>query len=141
MGSRARRAGRIIVEVDHASLSPGLRGEAHRVVSDDVTAIALRSGDVPVLGTPAILGLIEEAACAAVNGALEDGQTSVGMWVELEHLAPSSVGAAVTATAELMAVDGRTLEFTCEARDGQTLVARARHRRAVVDRERFLGRL
>jgi fluoroacetyl-CoA thioesterase len=122
-------------------LALGLRGEARRVVGDDATAIALGSGDVPVLGTPAVLALIEEAACAAVNSALEEGRTSVGTWVELEHLVPSKVGAEVTATAELTGVDGRTLEFSCEAREGHTLVARARHRRAVVDRERFLGRL
>ena len=123
------------------TLSPGLRGEARRVVGDDATAIALGSGDVPVLGTPAVLALIEEAACAAVNGALDDGRTSVGTWVELEHLAPSKVWVEVVATADLTRVDGHTLEFSCEARDGETLVARARHRRAVVDRERFLGRL
>lgn len=121
--------------------APGLHGEARRIVGDDATAIALGSGDVPVLGTPAVLALIEEAACAAVNGALEDGRTSVGTWVELEHLAPSKVGAEVVATADLTRVDGRSLEFSCEAHDGETLVARARHRRAVVDRERFLGRL
>jgi predicted thioesterase len=122
-------------------LSPGLRGDARRVVTDDVTAIALGSGDVPVLGTPTLLALIEEAACAAVAGSIDDGRTSVGTWVELEHLAPSKVGASVIAAAELTAVDGKILEFTCEVRDGDVVVARARHRRAVVDRERFLGRL
>ena len=121
-------------------LAPGLRGEARRVVGDDATSIALGSGDVPVLGTPAVLALIEQAACAAVDGAIEDGRTSVGTWVDLEHLAPSRVGAEVTATADLTRVDGRTLEFSCEVHDGRSLVARARHRRAVVDRERFLGR-
>lgn len=110
-------------------------------MSEDATAVALGSGDVPVLGTPAVLALIEEAACAAVNGALEDGRTSVGTWVELEHSSPSKVGAEIVATAELTRIDGRTIEFTCEARDGQTVVARARHRRTLVDRERFLGRL
>lgn len=122
-------------------LSIGLRGEARRVVSEDATAIALGSGDVPVLGTPALLALVEEAACAAVAGSLDDGRTSVGTWVELEHLTPSKVGAEVFATAELTAVDEKTLEFTCAVRDGDTVVARARHRRAVVDREIFLGRL
>lgn len=122
-------------------LSVGSRGEARRVVTDDATAMALGSGDVPVLGTPAILAVIEEAACAAITGALDDGRTSVGTWVELEHLAPSKVGAEVVATVELTGVDGKTLAFTGEVRDGDAVVARARHRRAVVDRERFLERL
>lgn len=105
----------------------------------ELTAENLGSGDVPVLGTPAVLALIEEAAVAAVRDALEPGATSVGTWAELEHLAPSRVGAEVRAAAELTAVDGRRLEFACEAYEGDTLIARARHRRLVVDRERFLG--
>ncbi len=118
----------------------GTRGEARRTVTAADTAEALGSGDVPVFGTPAVLALVEEAACAAVAGALDEGRTSVGTWVELEHVAPSVVGAEVTATAELTGADGKVLEFTCEVRDGDRVVARARHRRAIVDRERFLGR-
>jgi len=123
-----------------SALSPGLRGEARRVVTDESTAAALGSGDVPVLGTPAVLALIEQAACAAIAHALPDPDTSVGTWAELEHRAPSKIGAEVVATAELVAVDGRMLEFSCEVRDGSNVVATARHRRAVVDRERFLAR-
>jgi fluoroacetyl-CoA thioesterase len=119
----------------------GTRGEARRTVTSADTAEALGSGDVPVLGTPAVLALVEEAACAAIADRLEAGRTSVGTWVELEHVAPSAVGAEVIASAELTSADGTILEFTCEVRDGDRVVARARHRRAIVDRERFLGRL
>lgn len=107
---------------------------------EEDTAVALGSGDVPVLGTPAVLALMEAAACAAIASALDPNTTSVGTWAELEHLAPSNVGATVEATAELIAVDGRTLEFTCEARDGSTVIGRAKHKRAIVDREKFLAR-
>ena len=110
-------------------------------MTEDLTAVRLGSGDVPVLGTPAVLAVLEEAACDAIRSALPDGATSVGTWVELEHLVASKVGAEITATAELVNSDGKTLEFTCEARDGDLVVARARHRRAIVDRQRFLGRL
>lgn len=123
--------------MDLGSLRPGLTGRAHLTVTDANTAAALGSGDVPVLGTPAVLALIEQAACDALRGALPGGATSVGSWVELEHLAPSRIGAEVTATASLDAVDGRRLSFTCEARDGDALVARASHRRVVVTRARF----
>ncbi len=119
----------------------GARGEARRTVTGAETAEALGSGDVPVLGTPAVVSLIEQAACAAVAGALDKGHTSVGSWVELEHLAPSKVGAEVIASVELTSADGKVLEFACEVRDGDRVVARARHRRVIVDRERFLGRL
>jgi predicted thioesterase len=120
------------------SLSAGLRGEARKLVTDDLTAVRLGSGDVPVFGTPALLALIEEAAVTALRGALPDDSTSVGVHVELDHLLPSRVGAEVRALATLTMVEGRSLTFECEAYDGDTLIGRAQHRRAVVDRERFL---
>jgi len=129
---------RIIVTMGGTSLSAGLRGESRHVVTPEVTAEALRSGDVPVFGTPALLALIEEAAVTALLGALPEGTTSVGVHVELDHLAPSRVGAEVRALATLTAVEGRALTFECEAYDGDTLIGRAVHRRAVVDREKFL---
>jgi predicted thioesterase len=103
-----------------------------------MTAKALGSGDVPVFGTPALLALIEEAAVTALLGALDDGMTSVGVHVELDHLAPSRVGAEVRALATLTAVEGRALTFECEAYDGETLIGRATHKRAIVNREKFL---
>ena|SRR5438093_10603665 len=120
---------------------PGLRGEAARTVTDELTAERLGSGSVPVFGTPALLAMIEDAAVAAVAGAVQPGSTTVGIWVELEHIAPSRVGARVHATAELKAVNGRTLEFECEAFEAGKLIGRARHRRAVVEMERFLARI
>ena len=108
------------------------------MVTPDMTAEQLGSGDVPVFGTPALLALSEEAAVTAVRDALSDGQTSVGTHVELDHLAPSRVGAEVRALATLTAVEGRALTFECEAYDGDTLIGRASHKRSVVDRERFL---
>jgi predicted thioesterase len=120
-------------------LEPGLRAKAHVIVTEEQTAVELGSGDVAVLGTPALLALMERAAYAAVAGALADGDTSVGIWADLEHLAASKPGAEVTVEAELVAVDGKVLEFSCEAREGTKVVARARHKRAVVNRERFLA--
>ncbi len=124
-----------------SDLVPGLRGTARRSVTEDLSAERLGSGSVPVLGTPALLAMIEDAAVAAISGALSDGSTSVGTWVELEHLAPSRMGAEVSATAELVTVEGRKLEFSCDAHEGDKVIGRARHRRAVVNRERFLGGL
>jgi fluoroacetyl-CoA thioesterase len=118
-------------------VTAGSTGEARRIVTSEQTAIALGSGDVAVFGTPALLALIEEAAVAAVHGQLADGMTSVGARVELEHLAPSRVGAEVRAIARVTRAEGRTLEFECEAYDGETLIGRATHRRAIVPRARF----
>jgi fluoroacetyl-CoA thioesterase len=120
-------------------LHAGLRASLARVVTEALTAEALGSGDVPVLATPAVLAMMEEAACAAIRPALRAGQTTVGTRVELEHLAPSKIGATVDVTSELTSVDGRTLEFACETREADRVVARARHARVVVDREWFLA--
>jgi predicted thioesterase len=110
-------------------------------VTPDLTAEAVGSGTVPVFSTPSLLAMMEDAAVAAVGSCLADGDTTVGVYAELEHLAASAVGASVRATATLVSVDGRIVEFTCEAYDGHRLIGRARHRRAIVNREAFLARL
>jgi predicted thioesterase len=121
-------------------LVPGLSATVPLTVSDTDTAVALRSGDVPVLATPRLVALVEEATVAAVAPALGPADTTVGTRVELDHLAPTLVGATVQASAELVAVDGRRLEFAVAVLQGQTLLAQGRVLRVVVDRERFLGR-
>ena len=123
------------------TLQPGLRGTAELTVAEADTAAALGSGDVPVLGTPRLVALLEAAAVAALHGHLDAGTTSVGSSVEVEHLAATPIGATVQAEAALVAVDGRTLRFEVRARDERAEVARGVHRRAVVDRERFLQRV
>jgi fluoroacetyl-CoA thioesterase len=119
----------------------GLVGEVVHVVSRQDTAVALGSGDVPVLGTPRVAALVEEATVAAVRDALAEGETTVGLVVELEHLRPTGVGATVAARATLTAVDGRRLEFAVQVTGDGRDVARGRVVRSVVDREVFLSRV
>jgi predicted thioesterase len=119
-------------------LQPGLAGRATLTVTDQDTAIALKSGQVPVLATPRVVALAEEATCEAVSAALDEGQTTVGMRVQLDHLAPSGVGASVTAEATLEKIEGRRLVFTVSVNDDQGLIAAGKITRVVVDTERFL---
>lgn len=121
------------------ALVPGLRAAFDHTVADQDTAIALGSGDVPVLATPRVLALAERATVAAVAGAIGPGATTVGARVELEHLAASVVGATVRVSAELERVDGRVLEFAVELRDGARLAARGHVTRVLVDRDAFLA--
>jgi len=121
------------------ALVPGLRAAFDHTVADQDTAVALGSGDVPVLATPRVLALAERATVAAVAGAIGPGATTVGARVELEHLAASVVGATVRASAELERVDGRVLEFAVELRDGARLAARGHVTRVLVDRDAFLA--
>lgn len=120
-------------------LEPGRQATVEETVSEDMTAERLGSGDVPVLGTPAILAMVEAAAVAAVSDELEPGATTVGASVSLDHLAPTPVGVTVTATAALAIVDGRRLTFRFEVTDAAGPVARGEHVRVVIDRDRFLG--
>jgi predicted thioesterase len=121
-------------------LELGRQATVEETVTEDMTAERLGSGDVPVLGTPALLALVEAAAVAAVAAGLEPGTTSVGASVELDHLAPTPVGETVTATVALAEVDGRRLTFRFEVTDAAGPVARGTHVRVVVDRGRLLDR-
>lgn len=119
-------------------LRPGLVGTCELVVTDADTAIALLTGDVPVLATPRVISLAEEASIRAVDGELAEGTTSVGYRVQLDHLAPTAVGGRVRADATLESIEGRRLTFRVSVSDGHGLVAAGRITRVVVERLRFL---
>lgn len=123
-----------------SSIRPGLSGTATLDVVEADTAEAFGSGDVPVLGTPRVVALVEQAAIAALGSALTAAQTSVGMRVQIDHLAPTAVGGAVTADATLEKIEGRRLTFTVSVSDRCGLVAAGRVTRVVVERERFLSK-
>ncbi len=118
---------------------PGLKHDREMTVDESHTAARLGSGTVEILGTPAVLALAEGACCDAVAEDLLAEETSVGTWSEIEHLRPVAVGETVCAHATLIGHHGRRLEFTVSVEhDGET-IARVRHRRMLVDRERFLS--
>jgi predicted thioesterase len=122
-------------------LAPGLTAELEFQVGESDTAEALGSGDVPVLGTPRLVAWAEAATVAAVANHLDDGQASVGTHVALRHRAPSVVGTTITVRAELIDIDGVLLRFAVVAHDGEHEIAQGEVERAVVDRERFLGKV
>ena len=115
----------------------GSIGEVSLIVGDGDTAIAYASGDVPVLATPRVLALAEQAAVAAINGLLGEERTTVGIHAELHHVKATSVGGVVTARAELLAVDGRKLTYEFSVGEGDATVAYGTHQRVVVDRDKF----
>ena len=119
-------------------LRPGLAASASLVVTDDDTALALHTGDVPVIATPRIVRLAEEASVNAIEGMLADGSTSVGYRVQLDHLAPTPVGGKVRAEATLEAIEGRRLTFRVSVSDGHGLVAAGRITRVIVETDRFM---
>jgi fluoroacetyl-CoA thioesterase len=104
------------------------------------TAVAFRSGDVPVLATPRVVALCEEAALLAVASELAPGETTVSSRVELSHVTPVAVGDQVRAEAVLERVEGRRLVFSVSVADARGLVAAGRLTRVVVETDRFLKR-
>lgn len=120
-------------------LEIGARGRAVTRVTPDKTAEALGSGDVPVYGTPSLVALLETAAVNALAGKLGPGETTVGTWIEISHLAATPVGADVSAEAELVGIEGRKLSFTVVAHDNRTKIGEGRHHRMIVARDRFLA--
>jgi fluoroacetyl-CoA thioesterase len=118
-------------------------------VGPDDTARAVGSGSLEVLGTPRLLAWLEAATCAALEPDLEPGSTSVGTRVELDHQAPSPVGAVIEVTASTTYVDGRLHRLTVAARHAPDtpagrpgkVVATGEVTRVVVDAERFMSRL
>jgi fluoroacetyl-CoA thioesterase len=124
-----------------SELAPGLTAERTHIVTDEDTASKWGSGLVPVFSTPALVGLMESAAVAALNGCLPAGQTSVGGHIDVRHLAATPVGMQVRALAVLTVVEGRKLIFKIQAWDEVELIGEAAHERYIVDEARFLVRL
>ena len=119
-------------------LETGLTYTSRLTVGNENTAIALGSGDMPVLATPAMMALMENAAMLAVAPALEEGDTTVGGHIESSHLRPTPVGAEVSATATLEKVEGRKLYFKIIAHQGDVVIGEGTHLRFIVSREKFL---
>jgi fluoroacetyl-CoA thioesterase len=118
----------------------GLCAEVALLVTDADTAIALRSGEVAVLGTPRVVALCEEAAVAALAGHLAKGETSVGTRIELAHLAPILVGTTVRAAATLEKAEGKRLVFNVVVNDDCGLVAAGKITRVIVQEGQFMER-
>ena len=123
--------------IDLSQLQIGLTGTAQLLVGVEHTAPSIGSGKVPVLGTPVMINVIEAAALAAVEHLLPAGHQSLGIHLDVRHFAATPIGMNVTATAELTAVDGRTLSFRVEAHDDKEPIGGGSHQRVVVNVARF----
>jgi predicted thioesterase len=123
--------------IDLSKLRIGLKGSAELLVGAEHTAPRVGSGKVAVLATPVMINVIEAAALAAVERLLSVGHQSLGIHLDVRHFAATPVGMRVRATAELVAIDGRTLTFKVEARDDKEPIGGGTHQRVVVNVARF----
>jgi predicted thioesterase len=123
------------------ALEIGMRGESRLVVGSEHTAEAFGAGGVAVFGTPMMIGLMENAAWGLVQPELPAGETTVGTLVNVRHLAATPLGIRVTATAELVELDGRRLVFRVEAHDERGPIGEGIHERTRIQLDRFLARV
>ena len=123
--------------IDLSQLQTGMKGTAQILVGVEHTAPSIGSGKVPVLATPVMINVIEAAALAAVEHLLPPGHQSLGIHLDVRHFAATPVGMHVVASAELIAIEGRTLSFRVEARDDKEPIGGGQHQRVVVNVARF----
>ncbi len=122
-------------------LKEGLSYKSKAIVVQHLTAKAIGSGDLPVLATPAMIALMENASMLAVAPLLEENQTTVGGYMECSHLASTAMGDEVEAEAILVKVEGKSLHFDIKAYSGEKKIGEGHHIRYIVDRDRFLSKI
>ena len=121
-------------------ITVGMKGEAFALVEREDTALEVGSGDLLVYATPCMVALMEGAACEALKDALPEGKTTVGVALNITHIAATPVGMDVRAEAEVTAVDGNTIEFAVTAYDESGKIGEGTHKRVAVTAQKFLDR-
>ena len=118
----------------------GMTGSAETLVERADTAQEVGSGSLLVYATPCMVALMEGAACDAVAEGLEEGQTTVGTALNIEHISATPVGLKVRAEAEVTAVAGKVITFAVRAFDEAGEIGHGTHQRVVVNSQRFLDK-
>jgi len=118
----------------------GLTGRFEITPGAAHTAAAAGNTGVEVVGTPFLVGYFENAAHRAILAYCETGEVTVGTRIEVDHLAAAQPGRPVVAEAAVIAVEGRRVSFTVEVRQGERVLMKGRHGRAIVKLEKLLAR-
>ena len=124
-----------------ARITPGLTGTASLTVGPEHTAAKVGSGVIPVLATPVMINVIEAAALACAEHLLPEGHQSLGIRLDVSHVAATPVGMTITAQATVTKIEGRTIHFAVTCRDERELIGEGTHERVVVDVARFEARV
>lgn len=122
------------------NIQPGMKAKVSTLAEKEDTALEVGSGSLLVYATPCMAALMEGAACEAIAPGLDEGETTVGIELNLQHTAATPVGMEVWAEAEVTAVDGKILTFSITAFDEAGEIGTCIHKRAVVNAQRFLDK-
>jgi len=120
--------------------APGTTGELRFAVEPSHT-VQFHERTPPVLSTPSLIWHLEHAAIKALKPFMDEGEISLGVEIEVEHLAATPQGGQVVCSARVIRAEGPRVDFQVEAWDAQERVARGFHRRVVVEAERFRRRV
>lgn len=121
-------------------ITVGMKGETETLCEREDTAAEVGSGDLMVYATPCMAALMEGAACEAVAPGLEEGQTTVGTALNIEHISATPVGLEVRAEAEVTAVEGKVITFAIHAFDETGEIGKGTHKRVIVNSQKFLDK-
>ena len=122
-------------------VQPGMSKEQEYWVEEQFTAVHVGSGSLRVLATPSMIAFMERTARDLLEQILPQGYSSVGVHVDVRHLAPTPMGGHVRVNCEVTGVDGSRVDFRVEVRDETELVGEGLHQRVVIDVARFLRRV
>jgi len=131
----------VVAGIVETRLTLGKTASATTAVTETNTARAVGSGTLSVFAMPMMIALMEQAACQCLSDVLEDGQTSVGTQISVEHTAASPIGTEITATATIESVCGRKIEFAVTASDGTGEIEKGKHTRVIIGAERFMAKV
>ena len=115
----------------------GITGETKDVVNESNIAKTLRSGELKVYATPAMVALMEEAAYKSIQDELEEGKGSVGILMNIKHLTSTPIGMEVIAKSELIEIDRKRMVFKVEAFDERGKIGEGIHERFIIDNEEY----
>ncbi len=121
-------------------METGIKGKISIEVTNENTAEALGSGTLAVFSTPAMIALMEKTAWQSVSPYLSEGESTVGISLDVKHLAPTPVGCTVTCESELTEIDRRRLVFTLKVSDGNEIIGEGKHERFIVSNDRFMSK-
>lgn len=123
------------------ALVVGIKGVKEILVTDDRTAQSMGSGLLPVYATPWMIALMEHTAFESIQNEMEEGKGTVGVAVDIKHIAATPVGKTVRCESELLEIAGKKLTFSVNVYDGEKLVGTGIHKRAIIDNEAFMESL
>lgn len=123
------------------NLKIGMEYTSEKIVKEEDTAAKFGSGDIYVFSTPMMIGLMENAAMKAVEESLGDEFSTVGIHLDVKHLAATPMGMKVKSKATLVEIDGKKLKFKVEAFDEKEKIGEGYHSRFIIEKEKFMKKI